>query len=127
MTDAEVEALATAARAATPGEWYMANDDWIATIEPGAYIARCRGVSGQFEEMSVDENTKNRWHIVKSQPAAVLRLIARLRDAEADAARLEWLVKNRVQHGQFHHGLDFMFIGRDIRAAIDAAMKEQGA
>jgi len=63
MTDAEVEALATAARAATPNmrEWVHAYRIYDLPAQDDAYLDQL-------------------------DPAAVLRLIERLRDAEAKVA-----------------------------------------
>jgi len=39
MTDAEIEAMATAARAATPGEWYLhPSDDTLVSSAAGEIV-----------------------------------------------------------------------------------------
>jgi len=81
MTDAELTALATAARAATPGEWKTPSERPFLVHTDDLTVAEC---------FAVDRNgaVANAAHIAAANPAAVLRLIARLRDAEAAAALL---------------------------------------
>lgn len=132
MTDAEVEALATAARAATPGEWLPLGGGDI-YVEEGGHK---RLIAGTY----IYNRSVNAEHISRSHPAAVLRLIARLRDAEADAARFRHIIagaehfpdpeprpeKPAAWGWSIQWGC-WTAEGTDIRAAIDAAMKDRGS
>jgi len=122
MTDAEVEALATAARAATPGEWFVISpgNQWRVGASPDKIVA------DTYERDLGHADTFNAAHIAAANPAAVLRLIARLRDAEAEAARFRFLDNREYSYGTVQV-IEWRGFGPTFRAAIDAAMKEQGA
>jgi hypothetical protein len=77
MTDAEIEALEAAARAATPGEWRSHSAAWWMIRTDATGIADV-----------LDGNPLDAHFIIATQPAALLRLIARLRDAEQFAVDL---------------------------------------
>lgn len=84
MTLDELEALA---KAATPGPWVVDGDECVRAEDLRIlYDNSCRD----------DENgTANAAFVSAANPAAVLDLIARLRAAEADAQRLDWLAQGQ--------------------------------
>jgi len=80
MTDAELTALEAAAKAATPGPWYAYSGGsivWEQTHEIHSDVCDCG-----------DKRPKDTAFIAAANPAAVLDLIAELRQARAEA--WEW-------------------------------------
>ena len=85
MTDAELKALEAAAKAATPGPWVVDSLDGCSVFYHDAegihhLIACC-----------YDAQSKDAAYIAAANPAAVLELIAELRQAKAEK---DWLAEN---------------------------------
>jgi hypothetical protein len=117
MTDADLSALEAAARAATPGPWFrpIANDTAIRSDDVD--IAQTVGAYElEWERMEADAA-----YIAKANPDATLRLIQRVREAEADAARFRWLDDTASYYGSGDDlRIEWRGSGSSIRAAIDA-------
>lgn len=100
MTDTDLSALESAARAATPGPWEISRDDFA------AYIESRKGTVGEIGD-AFDAN-----YISAANPAAILELIAELRQAWAER---EYILEQ----------VDDMFDADDLlRAAKEATCKE---
>lgn len=88
MTDAELDALEAAARAATPGEWKTTNRKFVSPISGVEYPA----ITVDAEDRMVcDAQTRpnDAAHIVATQPARVLPLIEEVRRLRA-AVTVRW-------------------------------------
>ena len=84
MTDAEIDALEQAAKAATPGPWEISRDDYALFIESR------KGTVGEIGD-AFDAN-----YISAANPAAILELIAELRQAWAIAEASYGMIKKAV-------------------------------
>lgn len=89
MTDAELSALEAAASAATPGPWEC---DALSTVR--SMDENYRGIGIVY--CAIDSTGRvpslnNAAYIAAANPAAILELIAELRQVRKE---LEWLVKN---------------------------------
>jgi hypothetical protein len=86
MTDAELAALEAAARAATPGPWFRAIANDTAIRSDDVDIAQTVGAYElEWERMEADAA-----YIAAANPAAILALIQRVREAEGRALRISW-------------------------------------
>lgn len=111
--DAELAALEAAARAATPGEWFP---------RYGGRAAAC--IFGRDDFLIAETSGRNRdanaSFIAKAHPDATLRLIQRVREAEADAARFRWLDDTASYYGLGDDlRIEWRGSGSSVRAAID--------
>ena len=77
MTDAELDALEAAARAATPGPWEISRDDFA------SYIESRKGTVGEIGD-AFDAN-----YIAAASPDKILELITDLRQAQDNIKALE--------------------------------------
>lgn len=86
MTDAELDALKAAAKAATPGPWKH-------YVDQG-----CNGVlaSGKVILPTLHISPENCAYIAAANPAVVLELIAELRQARAER---DWVIKQIIGYG----------------------------
>jgi len=144
MPPADLSRLESLAREATPGEW----EAWDEPSEGAPTVARCndngcREIAYITEHPHLPDPRKdasaNAAYIAAANPAAVLALIARVRELEGDAARFRHIIAGAehfpdpeprpgspiswgwsIQWGCWTHQ------GADIREAIDAAMTEGG-
>ena len=92
MTDAELDALEAAAKAATPGPWETDYRQRYVFAANGVNVCEIRGY-GELIHMvpeceAVEQMRSNGIYIAAANPAAVLDLIAELRQARAERA---WL------------------------------------
>ncbi len=96
MTDAELSALESAARAATPGPWEdLSNhpDHLRGAVNKGEkHIALCGYLDTWEEErrVTLKEMLANAAYIAAANPAAVLSLIAKLRQTRAER---DWIAR----------------------------------
>lgn len=93
----DLDELERLAKAATPGQWQASGDDpdgvaddvRVCFVRDGVHCEWCIAIAGQtFDGEHWDEATLKRWHgdaayIAAANPATVLALIQRLREAEA--------------------------------------------
>lgn len=111
MTPADLSRIETLAREATPGPWerdelqpravYRAKyDDCLRRV------SECPALYGQ-------QAMRDAAYIAAANPAAVLALIERVRELEADAARFRWMARR-------YDPTDYR---RRVDDAIDADMK----
>lgn len=102
MTDAELDSLEAAAKAATPGPWEdLSNhpDHLRGTINRGAkHIAICGYLDTWEEErrVTLKEMLANAAYIAAANPSAILSLIAELRQARTIAEASYGMVKEAV-------------------------------
>lgn len=126
------------AKAATPGPWYSA----------GGYLTARDPDKPSFQQSIYNLNEIGNNHVIQAipfdrpddakfvaafNPSVAQELIRRLREAEKDAARLDWFQENIVFHKPANYdGCDY---GRfdiwwksetnDLRDAIDAAIAKE--
>lgn len=128
ITDDQIAEIEALAGRATPGPWSLAldRDLSVASSEWGLFDVR-----QDQPNFVVDAH-----YVAAADPASVLGLIARLREAERDAARLEWLIGEQcIVESQKGMGSPIVYrlfwrhLGEcqaewypSERAAIDAAM-----
>lgn len=87
----DLDALAALAREATAGPWFrpIANDTAIRSDDVD--IAQTVGAYElEWQRMEADAA-----YIAAANPAAVLALIARVRELEGDAGRFKWILSRR--------------------------------
>lgn len=132
MTDAEIQRLESLAREATPGPWHEGPYATVTCDAPQDVDHHaCRGFNhpeydGKFLLCESVVHPQTRAYIAAANPAAVLALIERVRELEADAGRFLYLANEASIHGAMGERfyLEWHGQGVDIRDAIDAAMKE---
>ena len=91
MTDAELSALESAARAATPGPWKAVGQ---CVADSDRYVlANCN------TNFSKGQVVSNAAYIAAANPASILELIAELRQARAER---DALINYIVEHGGYH-------------------------
>jgi len=93
MTDTEFSALEAAAKAATPGPWEESFDDVL--VHRYAILCECRTLKIKNVHIDMD-GKKNAAYIAAANPAAILELIAELRQARAERNAL---INYIVEHG----------------------------
>ena len=81
MTNAEIDALETAAKAATPGPWEY-------DVEQGEYHGVWAG--GRYIVPSLHIDADNCKYIAAANPAVILELIAELRQTRKERNYLAW-------------------------------------
>ncbi len=110
MTNDQMAALEALARVATPGSWRTSEADDTAIMSYDNDVAHTVGeYSLEFERMEAD---------AAYIAAAILSLITRAREAEADARRFRWLARQTRDGWEY---VQWKSTG-NIRAAIDDAM-----
>lgn len=120
------------AQKATPGPWwhdYCNPADGHALAWLGNWFVEIK------QRVPYNSPQEDAEFIATANPAAILELLDRLEAAERDAKRFEWLYQQNalladdtfiVCHKDFEDGeLETVWVGGDLRAAIDAAMQEQ--
>jgi len=94
MTDAELSALEAAAKAATPGPWETDYRQRYVFAENGVNVCEIRGYGELIHmvpESDVIEQMRNNANfIAAANPAAVLDLIAELRQARLERDWIAW-------------------------------------
>ena len=87
MTDAELSELERLAKEATPGPWPQGKEDKEFVLYNGTFICGCN--SAIMRNGDVIDGKTNARYIAAANPAAILELIAELRQARKDAC--EWI------------------------------------
>jgi len=98
MTDAELDALEAAAKAATPGPWEEVKGNWsfdILTRKATSKITALYDCSDLSVPRAEEMTQKNAAFIAAANPATVLELIAALRQAKAER---DWLANTFTAH-----------------------------
>jgi hypothetical protein len=109
MSNDELQALKALAEAATPGPWINHNGRVVSASD--------MDVGSAYEGDAA--------FIAAANPQTVLALVAEVDRLQQDAARLNWLQEHGSAMGsaiEMDHGV--WVDGADLRAAIDAGMKE---
>jgi len=98
MTDAELTAIEAAARAATPGPWYIKRGYCLYDERDMHIVSAWENYSGSLG-LTIDSHQAmaNAMFLEDTNPAAILELIAELRQAKAER---DWLAKYIIEHGR---------------------------
>lgn len=125
----DLDALAALARAATPGPWCQDYKKFSHVYPTGQSSTLSKPIAVVNGGTHTGTMT-NAAYIAAANPAAVLALIARVRELEGDAGRFKWIL-SRVRYAQvseetWRADVHWHSTGGDLcdRDAIDAAMKE---
>lgn len=128
----DLDKLEAAARAATPGPWEWDGrrvdpDDGYVHIPECSYIVGLISLAGHYEGYQEDCD-----FIAATSPDVVLELVRRLRAAEANEARYQYLRDEawKRKPGLHEGGRAGLMIGRhgeELDRAVDIARAAQGA
>ena len=131
MAPEQMAALEALARVATPGPWSV--DKKYHAFITGADGKDVAQAESMVQVKDTEQAVLDAAYIAAASPTAILSLIAKAREAEADARRFRWLLDgNHCGMGHSEQGgpnlwrhsvsWDEYSNHTDIRAAIDDAM-----
>lgn len=93
MTDAELSELERLAKEATPGPWPQGKEDKEFVLYNGTFICGCN--SAIMRNGDVIDGKTNARYIAAANPAAILELIAELRQTRKER---DWLAITLAEH-----------------------------
>lgn len=143
ITDEQVAEIEALASKATPGQWWIdSHGHNMVSLDDCQPIFSAKDLikpAVRHPETGNLSHWPNDWdasYIATANPAKILALISRLRAAELDAARIEWLASQcemrygHREHAQYSADFGIFFQSDrdqcrpcDFRAAVDTAMK----
>lgn len=133
----DLDALAALAREATAGEWFTDRPEvdrfdhvtgHYTTPDRMHVISRVKPDGQEYAVVAITDGADdeaNAAYIAAANPAAVLALIARVRELEGDAVRFAWIANHGVPIMPGAPGI-YPTCGKGpavLRRAVDAAMK----